>query len=373
MNRQEIGPVQAVTPAGIIPGARIEIEEGKIVSITADCTASTRDLPYALPAFIDPHIHGAGGFGPEQNNPESLLKMSTVLARQGVAAFCPTLYCAKPEQMGAVLRTLLPALGQETGAKIIGFHLEGPFISPRKPGVMNPQDIAPADLDDFKKIYEAAQGHIAIVTLAPEIPGIDPIIDFCLRQHIVPQAGHTNATYEQMQAAFDKGVRRVTHWGNAMSGPHQRKPGVFTAALDNPGISCEVIADGKHVHPAWLSVLRHLKPISQISVVTDALLPTGQAQGPFYANSEEVVLQEGVWKRKQDGVTAGSCLTMLEALRQLVQAGYTLPEAAACTSTHTAQLFGVPAALQPQSAANLVLISPDLQKIEAVFLHGQSI
>lgn len=371
MTRQTTGPVQALTPQGVLENVSITVEDGKIISVLPCTTPPKNLLPTAVPAFIDLHIHGAGGFGPEQGTAQSLLDMSAVLARQGVTAFCPALYCARPIQLAELLRKLVPALGRETGAKIIGFHLEGPFISPQKPGVMKPQDIAPANVEDFKQIYEAAQGRIAIVTLAPEVPGIEPVIEFCVAHHILVQAGHTNATYEQMQHAFDLGVHRVTHWGNAMSGLHQRAPGVVGAVLNNPQISCEVIADGKHIHPALLTLLKRVKPLSQITAVTDALLPTGQATGPFYANGEEVLLQDGVWKRKQDGVRAGSALTMAGACRQLYQAGYTLQEAAACTSTNAAQLLGLtPPAIVPGSPADFVILGTSPEPIH-VFLHGR--
>ena len=371
MNSFTTPPVNAITPQGILKNVSISVKNGKITAISPGTHTPKEPLPLAVPAFIDLHIHGMGGFGPEQGTPESLLNMSIVLARQGVCGFCPTLYCARPEKMAALLRALVPAIGKETGAEILGFHLEGPFISPQKPGVMKSQDLAPANLDDFKQIYEAAQGYISIVTLAPEIPGIEPVIQFCVAHHITVQAGHTNATYEQMQTAFDLGVHRVTHFGNAMSGLHQRVPGVVGAVLTNPQISCEVIADGKHIHPALLGLLKQVKPLSQITAITDALLPTGQFQKPFYANGEEVLLQDGVWKRQTDGITAGSALTMAKAFAQLYQAKYTLLEAAACTSTHAAQLLHrAPPVLQPGSPANFVLLNNHFSCIQVV-LNGK--
>ena len=370
MRGQTLSPVDVVTPQGLLQQVSLTIKDGLIAQITPLPQPSREPRPLIVPPFIDLHVHGAGGYGPEQGTAESLLQMSIVLARQGVCAFCPTLYCAKPTILAQQLRKLVPALGHETGAQILGFHLEGPFLSPTKPGVMKPQDIAPANLEDFKQIYEAAQGHIAIITLAPELPGIDPIISFCTKRNVRVQAGHTNATYEQMQAAFDKGVQGVTHWGNAMSGLHQRAPGVMGAALLSPQISCEVIADGKHVHPALLTLLKQVKPLSQITAVTDALLPTGQAVGPFYANREEVCLQEGVWKRKTDGITAGSSLTMPAAFKQLVESGYTLVESVLCTSTNAAQNIKIaPPQLVEGAPANFVILEPDL-RLKSVFYQG---
>ncbi len=378
MNRTLIENVRFVTPINGQETGCIGIEDEKIALLGElpqhpenwQCIDGKR--AWLLPAFIDLHIHGMGGFGPEQGSPEALLQMSNVLAKQGVQAFCPTLYCAKPAQMAALLKHLIHALGKEKGAKILGFHLEGPFISPAKPGVMKPGDISPANLADFIQLYEAAQGNITIVTLAPELPGIDPIIQFCLSHHIIVQAGHTNATYEQMQAAFDKGVRRVTHLANAMRGFHHREPGTLGAVLANPNISCEIIADGHHLHPAVLTLLRQVKPISQITAVTDALLPTQQARGPFYANGEEVVLEQGVWKRKADAVMAGSALTMVHAFAQLVTGGYSLAQAYACTSHNAAHLVGLAALLQPNQPANLVLLSHQLT-LQNVYLQGKKI
>ncbi len=378
--RTIIHNARVITPAGMLEHAAVWIANGRIIQINNSSPVSGENWQLVdaqnkllLPSWIDLHIHGMGGFGPEQETAQALLDLSSVLAKQGVGAFCPTLYCAQPAQLISLLQKLTPAIGKEMGAHIIGFHLEGPFISPHKPGVMRPEDIAPANLHDFQQIYDAAEGKIAIVTLAPELPGIDPIIEFCLQHNILVQAGHTNATYEEMQTAFNKGVRRVTHWGNAMSGLHQRAPGVFGAALINPDISCEVIADGKHVHPALLTLLRRVKPISQITAITDALLPTQQAQGPFVANGEEVILAEGVWKRKTDGVTAGSALIMQEAFKQLVQAGYSITEASQCTSTNAARLAGLCAgSIEINKAANLVLVADDYS-LQQVFLQGKII
>ena len=376
--RTIIHNARLVTPLNIAEQEAVWIEDGRVVQITNSASISTENWQlvdaknaWLVPAWIDLHIHGMGGFGPEQGTPQALLDLSAVLAKQGVSAFCPTLYCAQPAQMISLLKKLAPALGKETGAHIIGFHLEGPFISPQKPGVMRPEDIAPVNLHDFQQIYEAAEGKIAIVTLAPELLGIDPIIEFCLQHNIVVQAGHTNATYKEMQVAFDKGVQRVTHWVNAMSGMHQRAPGVLGAALLNPNISCEVIADGKHVHPALLTLLRRAKPISQITAITDALLPTKQEQGPFMANGEEVTLTDGVWKRKTDGVTAGSALTMQGAFKQLVQAGYSVTEASLCTSTNAARLLGLAGSIEINTPANLLLLANDYS-LQQVFLQGKS-
>jgi len=340
--------VRAVLENDVLNDASLWIENGlirRVFSAEEALPAQAQNLPrldgqnaYALPGLMDLHIHGFAGFGPETGTPEALLAMSRSLAANGVTAFCPTLYCGKPEEMERLLRALAPAVGKEQGAKIVGFHLEGPFISPQKPGVMKPQDIAPADLDVFKRLYEAADGKIASMTLAPELPGIEPVIAFCLEHKILPQAGHTNATYEAFLAGAKRGVTHATHLFNAMSPLTQRAPGAAGAVLLHPEISCEIIADGVHVHPDIVAFLKRVKPVENIVLVTDALKPTGQADGPFIANGEEVIFEK-VWKRKTDGVIAGSALTMARGVKNLVDFGYTLPEAAQCAATNPARLM----------------------------------
>ncbi len=344
--------VRAVTDNTVLNNASVWVENGlirRVFSETEPWPPQTHDLPhldgnnaYAFPGLIDLHIHGFAGFGPENGTPEDLNNMSLELAKQGVTAFCPTLYCGKPEDMERLLRALAPAAGTEQGAKILGFHLEGPFISPAKPGVMKPQDISPADLDVFKRLYEAAEGKIASVTLAPELPGILPVIEFCLTHHILLQAGHTNATYDEFLAGVAHGVTHATHLFNAMRPFTHRAPGAAGAVLMHPDISCEIIADGVHVHPDVVSFLKRIKPAENIVLVTDALKPTGQTKGPFVANGEEVIFDGGVWKRKADGVIAGSALTMARGIQNLVDFGYSLPEAAACASSNPARLMNLP-------------------------------
>ncbi len=339
-----------ITTDKVLPDYCLEIINGKISSIfpSTQLQGLEKDVEvfdacgaYVAPGMIDTHIHGVSGFGPELATEDSLLDMSLQLAQQGVSAFCPTLYCGKPDSMLHIVSNTVGAFGKEKGAHIVGYHLEGPFISPQKPGVMKPQDIAPIDLQALDRLYQAAKGHVANMTIAPELPNIDELAAFCRQRHILLQAGHTNATYEQFLNGVKLGITHVTHLFNAMSPFNHRAPGVAGAVLMHPEISAEIIADGVHVHPKIVSFLRDIKPIENIILVTDALLPTAQKQGPFLANKEEVMFDGGVWKRKEDKVIAGSALTMMQGVKNLLSFGYTLPQAIACASTNPARLLGL--------------------------------
>ena len=196
-----------ITSESVLPDYCIEIQDGKIAALFPN--TRLQDLPkdvtvidahdaYAAPGLIDGHVHGFAGFGPEQCTENALLQMSDALAQVGVTAFCPTLYCGKPNHMLRVIENTVGAFGKEKGAHLIGYHLEGPFISPTKPGVMKPQDIAPVDLNILEQLYKAAKGHISAMTIAPELPAIAPVIDFC-KEHrplLEPEVEHVRLAGE---------------------------------------------------------------------------------------------------------------------------------------------------------------------------------
>ena len=368
--------VTLITPQEIKENQTLYVQGGRMaVSQVHDAPAAhvlDAQGAYALPGLIDLHIHGFAGHGPELGSVEELWEMSRALVKYGVTAFCPTLYCAQPMQMQALLTKLAPAIGQEPGAKILGFHLEGPFISPQKPGVMRPQDIVSPQVEILTQLYQAAQGKIAIMTLAPELKDIGPIIDFCLQHHILPQAGHTNATYEEFIEGVRHGVSHATHAFNAMSPFTQRAPGAAGAVLMCPEVSCEIIADGVHVHPKIISFLGRVKREDQLVLVTDALLPTQQEQGPFVANGENVVFEGGVWRRETDRVIAGSALTMVQGIKNLVDFGFSLPQAVRCATANPAQRLGLAdrGSLEPGSRADILLLRPDFTPL-ATFINGK--
>lgn len=349
MNRLQIHNARVIGAQQVFASCGIEIQDGKITRVAAmeDFSRSqgvqTFDAQgaYAAPGLIDLHIHGFGGYGPELASQEALLRMSEELAANGVTAFCPTLYCGKPEDMLRIVQSTIGAFGRERGAHILGYHLEGPFISPKKPGVMKPQDIAPVNLEVLEQLVQAARGHICVMTAAPELPGIKELASFCREHGILLQAGHTNATYEEFLRGKDWGITHATHLFNAMSAFNHRAPGAAGAALIHPEISLEIIADGVHVHPDVVAFLKRIKPAENIILVTDALLPTRQKEPPFLANGEEVVFRDGVWKRAADGVIAGSALTMLQGIKNLVSFGYSLPQAVQCASANPARLLGL--------------------------------
>lgn len=294
---------------------------------------------FIAPGFIDTHIHGFAGFGTEDASVDSILEMSRELSQYGVTAFVPTLYPSSEESMIRAIEAVVCAMGKEDGATIMGLHLEGPFISPRKLGVQKSDTLKPVDIPLMERLWNAARGNIVNMTVAPELKGMHELALYCLKKEIVLQAGHTDAEYEHMVEGMRAGILHATHMFNAMSRMNHRNPNAAGAVLIHSEMSCEIIADGVHVHPDMIKLLMRDKPIDKLVLITDALKPTEQRGGALFANGEEVVFRDGCFHRKSDDVIAGSALTMIGGVKNLVEFGFAPPDAVRLAATNPAQVM----------------------------------
>ncbi len=323
---------------------------------------------YIAPGFIDTHIHGFGGFGTDDASTDSVIEMSRLLAKYGVTAFNPTLYPSEPKEMLEAVSNVSAAIGKESGAKIMGLHLEGPFISPERLGVQKPSTLSPVDINLMEQLWEASNGHIVNMTVAPELKNMRELALFCIKKGIVLQAGHTNANYENMVEGMQVGILHATHIFNAMSKLDHRNPNAVGAILIHPEMSCEIIADGFHVHPDVIRLLKRDKPADKIVLVTDGLKPTEQPKGPFFANGEEVSFHDGAFHRTIDDVIAGSGLTMIRGVKNLVNYGFSLEEAVKAASTNPSQVmrFSRKGNIVPGFDADLVVFNRDFDILATV-------
>jgi N-acetylglucosamine-6-phosphate deacetylase len=297
--------------------------------------------------------------------------MSRRLVDYGVTAFNPTIYSSEPEEMLKAVSAVSRAMGREEGARIMGLHLEGPFLSPDKRGVMKVESLRAVDIPLMERLWEAAEGKIVNMTVAPELKGMRELALFCLKKGIVLQAGHTDAQYENMVEGMQAGILHATHLFNAMSRMDHRNPNAVGAVLIHPEISCEIIADGFHVHPDLLKLLLRDKPVEKIVLITDALKPAEQESGPLLANGEEVDFVNGIFRRKADGVIAGSALTMIRGVANLVKFGYSLEDALKTSSANPAQVmrYSKKGAIIPGYDADLTVIDSNFQVL-AVLCGG---
>ena len=322
---------------------------------------------YIAPGFIDTHIHGIGGFSADDADSKSILKMSDILASYGVTSFIPTIGATPEKQLMPKIKAVLKAMGREKGAHILGIHLEGPFLSPERIGGQEQEGISPVDLAYMDRIYKTAKGKIINMTVAPELKGMRDLALYCIEKGIILQAGHTNATYDQMIEGMQANIMHVTHMFNAMRPLHHREPGTVGAALTHPEISCEIIGDGVHVNPNLIQLLMKSKPLSQLVLITDSLK---YAKAEIPADADFYFDQ--CFKRKADNVIIGSGITMLDGFKNLVSYGIPPEKAIRMASVNPAKIMQQPhkGLIIPGYDADLVVFNQDFDIIHTI-IDGQ--
>ncbi len=287
-----------------------------------------------IPGFMDTHIHGSGGFSTDDGDYRSILGMSSFLARYGITSFIPTIGATPEADLMKKIKAVLKAMGRENGAQILGIHLEGPFLSPARIGGQLAEGISPVDLGLMERIYKAARGNIINMTVAPELKNMRELALYCIERGIILQAGHTDATYEQMIEGMQVNIMHLTHMFNAMRPLHHREPGVVGAGLIHAEISCEFIGDGVHTNPNLIKLLMQSKPIGKLVLISDAL-KYAHAEPPADAD----FYFDKCFKRKADEVIIGSGITLYDGFRNLIEYGVSPEDAIRMASVNPAQIM----------------------------------
>ncbi len=309
----------------------------------APTDAETVALPegaVVLPGFIDPHIHGAGGADAMDGTAAALATISETVAREGTTSFLATTMTESGE---AILRALTAVRDcRETpGARLLGVHLEGPFISETYAGAQPREYIAAPDIDVFDRYQAASGGRIRIVTVAPEVPGADALIRHLAETGVVPSVGHSAAGVADVRRAIACGARSVTHTYNAQSPFRHREIGVAGSALLYDELNCELIGDGIHVSPEAIRLLVKNKPRGKMTLITDAMRAKGCPDGVSELGGQTVYVKNGE-ARLADGTLAGSVLRMNDAVRRMVQViGLPFTDAVDMATKNTAALLGI--------------------------------
>ena len=315
-----------------------------------------------LPGFVDVHVHGAVGHEVMDGNAEGLTAMSTFFASHGVTSFLATTWTAPPEETMRALRAVAEVAGKDLpGAQVLGAHMEGPYLSEARCGAQDPRSVRPPDLDEARRFLDT--GIVRLMTVAPELAHARDLLRVCLERGARISIGHTEATYEQIVAAVAWGASQVTHTFNAMPSLHHRRPGPVGAAMVLDDLTAELIADNHHVHPAVLAAFLRAKGPGGVTLVTDALRPTGLEGGDFTIGGRSAAVDDGV-VRLGDGTMAGSVLTMDVALRNLIRAsGAPLEELWPTASRNGAAAAGVgdrKGSIAQGMDADLVIVGDDI-------------
>jgi N-acetylglucosamine-6-phosphate deacetylase len=364
---------QAPRPSPGFVTADLLIDADRITGVGVDLVAPQTPTIDArgytiLPGFIDLHVHGGAGADVMDASTQGLATMAACFARHGVTAFLPTTMTAPhAPTLAAVVAVAESVATQAGGARTLGVHLEGPYISPKFPGAQPAHFIRPPNLAEFSELF--AVGPIRMITLAPEVAGAEDLIRLAVRQGVVAVLGHTDATYAECVTAVTWGVTQATHTYNAMRGLHHRQPGTLGAVLSNDTIDAQLIADNIHVHPAGMKILARCKGVERTVLITDAIQATGLGPGQYELGGQPVTVKNGEC-RLADGTLAGSILTMEQALINFMAAtGLTLAEAWPATSRTPARTLGLVhelGSLAPGYRADLVVLDEQLQVVATV-------
>ncbi len=302
---------------------RCSVEFDETITFIGDSSSSEEiALPaeaVVLPGFVDQHVHGAGGADGMDGSVEALATIAKTLAKEGTTSFLVTTMTQSKENILNALTAVKTFLGQESaGARAVGVHLEGPFISPKYKGAQPLQYVASPDVKTFDE-YNAASGNaIKLVTLAPEVEGAAELIAHLKANDVVASIGHTGAGVEEVKRAIDCGASNVTHTYNAQSALHHREIGVVGSAMLFDELNCEMIADTIHVSVPAMKLLVKNKPKDKLTLITDAMRAKGLPDGISELGGQTVYVENGE-ARLEDGTLAGSVLKMNRALSNVVE------------------------------------------------------
>jgi N-acetylglucosamine-6-phosphate deacetylase len=361
------------------------IEDGILLSLgtreTGESPAGDRVLDYPgatlAPAFFDVHFHGAAGHDVMTATPEALLAVGSFLASRGTVSFLATTVTAPMDAtlraLSGLARRLAQPPDEATGkAWPIGIHLEGPFLSHAKRGVQPAEHLLPPDIDTFDRFFEAAEGHIRLMTLAPELPGAVELAAHATARGVRVSLGHSDATAAETRAAIAAGAASATHTFNAMRPLDHREPGILGTVLTTDSLFAELICDGIHTAPEIVKLWWRAKGPERAILVTDAMSAAGMPDGEYMLGGFAVQVADG--KAIARGVLAGSVLTLDRALCNFLEfTGAELEQGLRLLTANPASMTGFldhAGSLAVGQKANLVAVDP-AGKLLASFADGR--
>ena len=331
------------------------------------------------PGFIDIHMHGGAGLDVMRAAPGELPRLHKFLLTHGVTGYFPTTVAAPLDQTCAALARLADAIkaeqtsspGDGPQARPLGIHLEGPFLSLKRRGVHPPEYLVEPTVEIFDRLWQAARGHVRILTIAPELPGALEVIAEAARRKVCVSIGHSDAVLEAAQAGVRAGARHATHTFNAMRPLDHRDPGILGEVLTDNQLTADIIADGIHVAPEVVKLFLRAKGLDHAVLITDATAAAGMPDGTYQLGLLQVEVKDG--RCTLDGKLAGSVLTMDRAVRNVTQfANWSLQDAVRAATLNPARAAGLASGEIAQGAeANFVVLSPN-GELRQTFVRGRA-
>jgi N-acetylglucosamine-6-phosphate deacetylase len=371
---------------GVVEYPLVSVEDGRvsrIESLTAsdhERVTATHCFPEAtlVPSYVDIHIHGCAGHDVMEATPVALNAIGAFLASRGVGAYFPTTVTSPKDETIRSLAGLAAEIGRESdvvhrGATPLGIHLEGPFLSHRKRGVHTDALLETPSVELFDRFWQAAEGKICLMTIAPELPGAAELIAHATALGVRCSMGHSDAMVCEAEAGFVAGARSATHTFNAMRSMDHREPGLAAYVLDKRSLFAEIICDGIHVDPLMVRLYFKAKDKDRIILVTDGMSATGMPDGTYMLGDMEVEVRDG--RCTSNGTLAGSVLTLDRGVQNLMEfTGASLNTAVASASHNPSRLMGIDAdwgRLDVGRMANITVLSPTAEVIQT-FLAGHT-
>jgi N-acetylglucosamine-6-phosphate deacetylase len=367
-----------VLPDGQPENLNVLIKEGRIAGISNEEFDAERtielDNQTLYPGFIDIHNHGAVGVDTNVATADEFIEVGTFLARNGVTAWLPTFVPDSDENYRRQIEALEKVRERQAHlpvAQVLGVHYEGVFANRQMCGALRPQyfkTFTGPELNELPTLSEA----IHHTTYAPEIEGGIELTRELAKEGWIPSIGHTKADFSILEAAFAAGAKHITHLFNAMTGVHHRDLGVAGWALTKDEIYCEIIADTIHVHPKMLKLAGQQKPPDKLILVSDSVSPTGLGDGDFEIWGEKVAVEAGK-TRNERGSIAGSVITMLEAVKNMLALGFSPVQVSKMASANPARLLGLEkdfGSIEVGKRADLVVLD-EKGELGLSFVNGQ--
>jgi len=366
-----------LTPYEVFRETYILVEGNKIAGISRDKPEGLKDIykydDYILaPGLVDIHTHGGFGIDLTYSTIKGVNEFSKHLLATGVTSYMPSIVTESFDMMELAVKNISEVSSMHGGSRILGIHLEGPYLNPVRSGAQSKEHMRKPSLEEFERLYDVSRGLIKRITIAPEIEGgINFIREVKGKFGVKVSLGHTDATYEQALRAIEAGANIITHLFNGMREYHHREPGIIGAALTARKVYTEIISDFIHLHPATINLVLKCKGTNKTILVSDSISGAGLSDGFYTLGSNKIIIKDGI-ARTENGSLAGSTLTLIRAVQNMVKIGINLKEAVKMATSTPCNAMGIKkiGRIAKGCKADLIILNRKLDVMET-YIDGK--